>query len=345
MSNFDPKSEAQVPDSVSEEAADWLLKLTDDPENQDVIDQFQSWRSQGARHEDAWARVCKAWAVLGVLQPEIPPAKAPVVTLKSPQHISAQAVVSPAALSRRPHSRRFWVVVPALAIAACLILLFAPTWLVRMQADHYTTAGSIETVALEDGTMVTLAGASAIRTRLNGDRRYVELLSGEAYFRVAHEAERRFDVQASDLSVTVHGTAFNIRRGEETTDVALSEGSISAHPVHQDDEISHLIPGQRLMLRNANGAVDVSDIDPGHIGAWRKRRLIVRNQTVASVAEQIGRYQKGWVSIPDRELAEQRVTGVYDLSDPARALRAVAAPFGGRLYKISNYINVLARSR
>jgi transmembrane sensor len=36
------------------------------------------------------------------------------------------------------------------------------------------------------------------------------------------------------------------------------------------------------------------------------------------------------------------VTGLYDLSDPDRALEALVQPFGGKMHRISPYLRVLA---
>ena len=39
----------------------------------------------------------------------------------------------------------------------------------------------------------------------------------------------------------------------------------------------------------------------------------------------------------------QRVTGVYDLADPDRALQALVQPFGGRVRSVSPVLRVLSR--
>ncbi|MEM9633789.1 MAG: FecR family protein [Pseudomonadota bacterium] len=340
---MDHNSEADKPASLSEEAADWLFKLKDNPHDQELIGQFQNWRALDASHEAAWIRMCKVWKGLGVVAPEHLQSDTPA--------IHQQQIGQPAAFTEVTVKHRRWftarraVTATTMAIAACILILLAPIWILRLQADHYTRTGEVMTVRLEDGSSVTLAGASAIKTRMSDEGRFVELLDGEAYFDVAHEPDRRFVVSATGLNVTVLGTEFNVRQGWETTDVALRTGSIDTSSVPDGKKIARLRPGQLLELRTSDGATEMSDIDPGHIGAWRNRKLFVSNQTVASVAEQIGRYQSGWVTIPDWNLASQRVTGVYDLSEPERALRTLVAPFGGEVIEISNYLHVLTRTK
>lgn len=327
---------------MSEEAADWLLKLNENPHDRDLVERFQSWRAQAPENEIAWDRTCKAWQGLGILAPEH---LQPGVRSDGPQLTSQQSPVqgtTDAIRPRRIPGRRV-LAFSAVALAASIIVLLAPTFLMRFQADHFTRTGEIRTVVLEDGSRVTLAGASAIKIRKEEQRLLVDLIGGEAFFDVVHDAGRRFTVTASDLRVTVLGTQFNVRLGEETTDAALLEGSVDADTLAGVSQATRLSPGQLIELNTADRSTEVFDIDPAHIGAWRERRLFISDQTVASVAEQIGRYQPGWVSIPDQSLASMRVTGVYDLSDPDRALRALVAPFGGEVIEISDYLSVLAR--
>ncbi|MBN9672752.1 FecR family protein [Roseibium aggregatum] len=334
MKSLDRQSEPEAPGTVPEEAADWLFRLKENPDDRELAESFQTWLGLDPAHERAWNRTLKAWKGLD-----------PLAAGKTDTRISSHGQSRPA--GAQPAVRR---ILPArktaaacLAVAACLLLLLAPVWLLRLQADHYTGAGEIRTVRLEDGSTVTLAGASAIRTEMEGNPRRVVLLSGEAFFDVAHMPDRPFIVTAADLNVVVLGTEFNVRRGRETTSVALLNGSVQAHASNDLSQRFTLKPGQALNLQNADGTAQTLDVDPAGIAAWREHRLVVSNQSVASVAEQLGRYQSGWVTIPDRELASMRVTGVYDLSDPERALRTLVAPFGGQSHEITGYVHVLTR--
>ncbi len=342
VSGLDQKRKAGAADTPSEEAADWLFKLNDNPHDRNLVERIENWRAQDPAHEAAWNRICKAWEGLGVLAPEGAQSSAPITTRQrqsGPASVSAEG----AATHRRWISGRRTLAMSAMAIAACVLILLAPAWMLRLQADHYSKAGEIRTVRLEDGSQVTLAGASAIKIAMNGERRFVELLSGEAFFDVVHKPNRPFIVAASNLNVSVLGTEFNVRQGRETTEVALLAGSVTASSVNDRQQDTMLRPGQRLQLRTSDGSTRMSDIQPDRIGSWRNHKLFVSDQTVASVAEQIGRYQSGWVSIPDRTLASKRVTGVYDLSQPERALRALVAPFGGKVIEISDYLHIMTR--
>ena len=54
-------------------------------------------------------------------------------------------------------------------------------------------------------------------------------VTGEAYFDVAHDADKPFIVQTEGMRIVVHGTKFNVDAfpGSENTLVSLVEGSVS----------------------------------------------------------------------------------------------------------------------
>ncbi|MEJ8472542.1 FecR family protein [Roseibium algae] len=324
---------------LSEEAVDWLLKLQGSPNDQGLHEQFQVWLDHAPQHHEAWSRTCRMWDRLGALSPET--RKIPDQLEKAPVW-STQSQLEVAELPSKKMRGRITAVSVALAVAACFLVLLAPTWLIHYQADHYTDPGEIRTIHLEDGSNVTLAAASAIKLDFDNKTRQLTLLSGEAFFDVSHDASRPFLVTADNLNISVLGTQFNVRLGQETTDVALLKGSVKAKAGHDKAVASAVLrPGEQLKLDDVDGTIELSKINLDQIAAWRKHRLYVMNETLESVAQQIGRYHSGWIAIPDTRLANQRVTGAFDLTNPEKAMRALVAPFGGQVYEINNYFMIL----
>ena len=69
--------------------------------------------------------------------------------------------------------------------------------------------------------------------------------------------------------------------------------------------------------------------------------MVVENRTVSEVAAEIGRWHPGSVAVVDSGLGARRVSGVFDLSDPAAALQAVVEPHGGRVRRLTRWLLVL----
>lgn len=312
-----------------EQATDWLLRLEEAPGDEAMRAAAEGWRTTDPAHARAWAQAERAYRMLA----------------DSPSRASAGGAAGSridAAVARRPAARR-WAAGAVAALAACLMLLYVPGLLVQLRADVVTQTAELRRLTLEDGTTVQLAARTAVNVRFTRERRSVELLSGEAFFTVAPQASRPFDVRAGDLVVTVLGTAFDVRLSDEASTVGVQHGVVEAHTARAGAPSAiRLGPGDQLTVGRRDGTVQRSRVPPEEIAAWRDYRLFVEGATVAQVVDELRRYRSGWIVVADRELARQRVTGLYDLRDPDRALRALIGPFDGQVREITPLLAVIS---
>lgn len=315
---------------LSDQAADWLLRLGDAGDDPVVLRSFEDWLARSPEHRAAWSRALKTWSLLGHVEPafagswrkETPPAPAP----------RSRRVV-----------HRFSLALATFAVAACLLLVFGPAVRLHLLADHITATGEKRTVTLADGSRVTLGGRSAIAVRLDGARREVALLAGEAFFDVTRDEGRPFVVVAEGLTVEVLGTAFDVRRLGEATEVALARGAIKARFEAQGrHEVRSLVPGDALAVAESSGRAEMTKVAIDDIGAWRDGRLHVVNATVGSVVDELRRYHSAWIVALGGALAEERVTGVFHLDDPDLALRALIEPWGGSVREAGPFLRVIS---
>jgi transmembrane sensor len=225
-----------------------------------------------------------------------------------------------------------------------MLLAAGPSILLRLEADQITGVGETRTVTLADGSTVTLGARSAIRTEYARDRRAVALLSGEAYFDVTKDQARPFIVHAGGVDVTVHGTAFDVQLAADDTTVALQRGVVSvSYGEGPDRREATMAPGDEVAVNRRAGTMTSRRVEPGDIALWRGGSLFVNEARLADVVEQLQRYDSAWIGIADGALAEKRVTGLYDLRDPDRALRALVEPFGGKVRVVTPYVRILSR--
>ncbi|MBL8264966.1 MAG: FecR domain-containing protein [Steroidobacter sp.] len=80
---------------------------------------------------------------------------------------------------------------------------------------------------MEDGSQLTLGGASTVLADLSETKRTVQLTSGEALFDVAHDPSRPFVVIAGDARITAIGTAFSVRHTGSRIHVAVASGIVA----------------------------------------------------------------------------------------------------------------------
>ncbi|MFD1468523.1 FecR family protein [Hymenobacter caeli] len=126
----------------------------------------------------------------------------------------------------------------------------ARPWLVRQNA----TAGALA-VRLPDGSRATLRPASQLRYRpgFAGGRRTVYLV-GEAFFQVAHDAARPFQVYTADVVTRVLGTSFTVRAypAQAETVVQVRTGQVRVSPLRPaaGGATAAAVPGPILLLPN-----------------------------------------------------------------------------------------------
>ena len=71
---------------------------------------------------------------------------------------------------------------------------------------------------------------------------------------------------------------------------------------------------------------------------------MIESATVGDLVDELRRYRSGMIVITDQALAAQRVTGVFDLADPVRALKTVVEPHAGRVREVTPWLLIVSGS-
>ncbi len=168
-----------------------------------------------------------------------------------------------------------------------------------------TPRGGEFKITLEDGTEVWLNAETTLRypETFDGDERRVEV-SGEAYFKVAKNAEKPFYVVSGGQEVRVLGTEFNVHayQDEPTIFTTLVEGSISLKPVEGNRSELMLTPGNQAVFSRSDASARVRKVDTEVVTSWRSGVFVFENQNL----EQIMRTLSRWYNF-EYEFADQRV--------------------------------------
>lgn len=219
----------------------------------------------------------------------------------------------------------------------------APRLLLGARADHMTATGEIRRIELPDGSVATLGPDSAIGLEFSAQVRRVELLAGMSYFDVAKDAGRPFVVQSGEVTATALGTAFDLSSDAGVVTVGVGHGLVEARaPAASLSSGRRLGPGDSLSFDASSGAVDLHQMAEGQIAAWRDRTIVAERETISALVARIGRWVPGRIVIADPFVGSQRVSGIYDLQDPIRALQAVVHPAGAQVREISPLLTVVS---
>jgi transmembrane sensor len=303
---------------------EWLMQLDAAPHDAALRAKFEAWLAESDRHRAAFAVVEPVWRTSADLAPA--PAPATIVSFG----------VRPA----RPARRRITFAAIG-AIAAAAAFLFLPALQLHLQADYLTGVAEQRDLTLVDGSKIALDAGSAVAVRYGGQRREVDLLSGQAFFEVTHDRERPFVVKAGGVEVIVTGTAFSVDRSESGVTVAIREGSVDVALDGVPRPIASLVGGERLQV-SREGKAAKGRIAAGEVASWRDRQFIVYDATVRDVVAQLGRYRNGVVMFADGVIADRLVSGVIDLGKPTEALQALVALQQGSIIEITPWLAIVS---
>lgn len=209
-------------------------------------------------------------------------------------------------------------------------------------ADEATGVGQTRTVTLADGSRVTLNARTALDIAVTRAGRRVTFLRGEAFFEVAPDASRPFEVFVDGAVVTARGTAFDIDRHEDG-EIAVA---VTNHAVRLDPKAGapvDLPAGKQAVIDAAGRIGKISDADPVVVAAWRDGMLIAENSTLGSIVAALGAYHRGWIIISQPDVARLKVNAVLDLKAPEATLETLAEGLPIRVTTISPFVILIER--
>lgn len=169
-----------------------------------------------------------------------------------------------------------------------------------------TPRGGEFKVTLEDGTEVWLNADSRLRypETFEGNERRVEV-SGEAYFKVAHHADKPFYVVSGGQEVRVYGTEFNVHAYEDEASIftTLVEGSISLKPVNGNKSELMLTPGKQAVFNKDDASAHVRKVDTEVVTSWRSGVFVFEDQSLEQIMRTLSRWYDFQYEFADAKVA------------------------------------------
>ena len=340
--------------SISEQAAHWWVLLNDGIPTHAAKRAFGEWVARGPDRVEAYLQTADLMQALKSREVRWPSTPSDVLirearlapaeplpfsgsgsrpNLAPPLRMGeGQCVSSMLAEGRKKARTR-----PMLAVAVVAVVAVASAWLMLAGPQEFRTKlGEQRSVVLDDGSRVSLNTNSKIEVDLRKDRRLIHLVEGEAFFEVAHDAARPFDVQAGHTVFRAVGTEFNVDLRPRRTTLTVVEGRVAVLPSIEQgsngrsDASPSKIPSPKgpLVLAAAERIVitDAGGSAPEHVSnvttamSWTQRQLVFEHRPLVEVAEEFNRYNRAHIEIEGTALQQQEVTGVFRSDDPASFL-------------------------
>jgi transmembrane sensor len=314
-------------DTVKDEAIEWLIRLSAENCPDDDLQAFELWLKQSPTHRTVYRQMAGRMNWLErVAQSDTQTRTAALQYRPAPQKTLKQHKLKLA------------------TVASLLIVLGVATFSSEgwySNSSHYQVArGSHETISLADGSKLEMNTDSEIKVRINHWQRTVEVLKGEVYFSVIHNAEKPFIVTAGAGRSIDIGTEFDVYRQSDQVIIAVKEGSVRVEANQSRDLIA-----SEAVAYNQNG--DFVGLPPNlnidNVTAWRRGKLIFDNRRLDEVLGEIGRYHKVHLRLDGTQLADNKVSGTFFIDRLEGNLATIANSLNLTVHHESDREIVLAK--
>ena len=154
--------------------------------------------------------------------------------------------------------------------------------------ESFTLAKQTDTLFLTDGTTVWLNRNSKLYypKKFKGKTREVRL-EGEAFFEVAHNAEKPFKIFTQHSIVTVLGTTFNINNDSLQSIISVASGKVSVQSRYSKSGVN-LLPGNMVKV-NAEGMEKSQITNPNYL-SWKTGVFQFEDTPLPDVIKNLNRY-------------------------------------------------------
>lgn len=260
----------------------------------------------------------------------------------------------------------------SVAVIAIIIFLVNPSLqnvepqAEKLQSEISTRHGSKSYIILPDGTKVWLnSGSKVTYDKKFGEAQREVVLTGEAYFDVARNADKPFVIHTKAMDIRVLGTEFNVRSypDENTTETSLIRGSIEVTLRDKRAEKIILKPNEKLVVSNEQDSVaamaeknqpELPIISLKHLNyfsldstiletSWVQNRLVFEDESFADIARLMERWYGVKFEFRSEKAQHLRFTGNFKEESVQEALEAmkITADFD---YVINNNVVTITKN-
>jgi transmembrane sensor len=177
---------------------------------------------------------------------------------------------------------------------------------------------------LPDGTSLNLNSDSDVVVHYNGHERLVEMRRGQALFRVAHEAARRFRVSAGETGVIAVGTQFDVWRKPTSTLVTVVEGNVavftgeappSTAAATLPSQAVAVGAGQQLQVEDHSKPSSPLGANVQLTVAWVQHQIAFDQRPLGDVAAEFNRYGSVPIVVDSERLRALEISGIFSEYD------------------------------
>lgn len=279
-------------------AANWMARLWSDQVTDADRKACEQWRQQAEEHEQAWQALLDISGKFDLL-PE--------------QHLQSDVLTQSS-----PNRRQFlqWMGV-IIASSSTGYGIHQTGALQQLTADYTTAVGQSHKIVLADSSEVYLNTDTALDVRFDPQQRLLTLHRGELFIRTGHNSAyigQPFRVKTADGTIEALGTAFNVHKVDNATEVFVTEASVL---VSNSQQQQPLHAGEQL--RFDQNSISSRQTISSTRSSWTQKKLVAEQMPLQQFISELQRYRHGILRC-DSAIAYLKISGVFPLDDTDRAL-------------------------
>lgn len=177
--------------------------------------------------------------------------------------------------------------------------------------------GKRSEITLADGTHIWLNSGSQLSYPAQFEKKIREVyLSGEAFFDVAPDKSKPFEVITNEVTIRVLGTRFNVTsyKEDQTTQTVLLEGKVRAGKNSFMAQTFDLDPGERIVFNKNDENLKKEKVDVNLYASWINGYLIFENEPTTVIFKKLERYYNQKIMANER-LDKITFSGKLDLRE------------------------------
>lgn len=210
-----------------------------------------------------------------------------------------------------------------LRYAAIFLFAFCSFWYLNKQINTPKETAFYKTIVpkgqktqleLPDGTKIWINSESVLKYPVNFNKknRQVDLIEGEAYFKVAHDEQHPFIVKTKAYSIKVLGTEFNVMAYSDfrRTETTLVKGAVQI--LDKDHNPVYLLkPGERIGYHPSQKKFFVDQQNTRLETAWKDNVFVFEDIPFKELCLRLSRWYDVQVTLADTSLYSIRYTGKF----------------------------------
>ncbi|MBO9634408.1 MAG: FecR domain-containing protein [Chitinophagaceae bacterium] len=190
-----------------------------------------------------------------------------------------------------------------------------------------TKPGERSRLKLGDGTIIYMNGGSSLKYPkvFAGDKREVELVSGEIFLEVAPNEAMPFMVRTDSLSVQVLGTSFTVsnKPDGDKVSVAVKTGRVSFGPESRLRSLL-LTSGREGVFHKKDGDLKELSCNTDAIAGWTKNEFIFEDAPLAEVLSAIERSYGYGYKIENKAAASKLFRASFNQHTPEEIMHTLS---------------------